>query len=394
MYKFKDAGMLVPAYIYAEKGSIEKSCMEQVRNMSSLPFIFHHTALNPDGHKGYGMPIGGIVATRSVVIPNAVGADIGCAVMAVKTNLVHRNVTSSKLKQALGRIRQLVPVGFEKHGAGRTSQLVSKMSKEYLPGGVIEREWANAARSLGTLGGGNHFIEIQAGDDGYTYLMVHSGSRNLGFQVARHYNDIAIALNKKWFSIVPKENELAFLPLDSAEGYEYMDAMRYCVEYAAMNRKFIMVDVKKAISSIFDKVEFGDPIDAPHNYAAMENHFGKNVLVHRKGAIRARNGELGLIPGSQGTSSYIIEGKGCPDSFESCSHGAGRRMSRTQARRELDLAGEKKRLDNAGVIHSVRNEKDLDEAPGAYKDIETVMANQADLVRVLVELKPLAVIKG
>jgi len=373
---------------------IEDGALTQAKNLANLPFIFKHIALMPDCHQGYGMPIGGVMATKDVIVPNAVGVDIGCGVMAVKTNLVHRNVTSGKLRQVLAKVRQLVPVGFEKHGAGRTSQLVSKMSREYLAGGVVEREWANATRSLGTLGGGNHFIEIQAGDDGYVYLMIHSGSRNLGFQVARHYNDIAIALNKKWFSIVPKEHELAFLPLDSAKGYEYIDAMRYCVEYAAMNRRFIMVGVKKAMSSIFDKVEFDDPIDVAHNYAAMENHFGQNVMIHRKGAIRARGGELGLIPGSQGTSSYIVEGKGCKDSFESCSHGAGRRMSRTQARRELDLAGEKKRLDNAGVIHSVREKKDLDEAVGAYKDIEVVMANQADLVRVLVELKPLAVIKG
>jgi len=373
---------------------IEDGALAQAKNLANLPFIFKHIALMPDCHQGYGMPIGGVMATKGVIVPNAVGVDIGCGVMAVKTNIEIHDVKAAELRQVLGEIRQLVPVGFEKHKADRACQLDGKMSREFLPGGIVEYEWDNAVRSLGTLGGGNHFIEIQAGSDGYVYLMIHSGSRNLGFQVAKYYNNIAIVSNEKWFSIVPKEYELAFLPLDSIEGQEYLCEMRYCVGYASMNREIIMAKVKQAIAAIIGGVEFYEHIDIAHNYAAMENHFGQNVLVHRKGATRARDGELGLIPGSQGTSSYLVEGKGCPDSFESCSHGAGRRMSRTQARRELDLAGEKKRLDNAGVIHSVRNKKDLDEAAGAYKDIEVVMANQADLVRVLVELRPLAVIKG
>jgi len=372
---------------------IEDGALAQAKHLANLPFAFKHIALMPDCHQGYGMPIGGVMAARGVIVPNAVGVDIGCGVMAVKTNLEHHDIKAGELKQVLGAIRQFVPVGFEKHRDDPSGQLTSKMSNGYIPEGIVEREWDNAVRSLGTLGGGNHFIEIQAGSDGYVCLMVHSGSRNLGFQVAKHYNNIAVASNKEWFSAVPKEHKLAFLPLDSAEGYEYLCEMRYCVGYAATNREIIMAKVKQAMAAIID-VEFFEHIDIAHNYAAMENHFGQNVMVHRKGAIRARNGEIGLVPGSQGTSSYIIEGKGCQDSFESCSHGAGRRMSRTQARRELDLADEKKRLDDAGIIHSVCNKKDLDEAAGAYKDIMTVMANQADLVRVLVELEPLAVIKG
>lgn len=188
--------------------------------------------------------------------------------------------------------------------------------------------------------------------------------------------------------------ELAFLPLDSKEGMSYRVEMEYCVDFALSNRRLMMERVKESVSDICPDVEYNDMINIAHNYAAMEHHFRKNVMIHRKGATKAQAGQLGIIPGSQGTSSYIVEGLGNKDSFESCSHGAGRKMGRKQAQKELSLDVEKKRLDDMGVIHSIRNERDLDEATGAYKDIETVMENQLDLVKVLVKLTPLAVIKG
>jgi len=368
---------------------IEDGAMNQAKNLANLPFVFRHIALMPDCHQGYGMPIGGVMATRRVVVPNAVGVDIGCGMMAVQTSL-EVNASQDTIKKALSQIRKLVPTGFQKHNEPKN--VVCMPNDAFGP--IIDREFVNARKSLGTLGGGNHFIEIQAGSDGYIYLMIHSGSRNLGLQVAKHYNNLAVDLNEKWFSVVPKKYELAFLPLDSEEGQSYLIEMQYCVKFALANREEMMVRVKEAISYTFGDVWFSVPINIAHNYVAMEHHFGQNVLVHRKGAIKAQDGQFGIIPGSQGTASYIVEGKGNKESFESCSHGAGRKMGRKQAQKMLDLEIEKKRLDDIGVIHAIRNVKDLDEAPGAYKDISKVMENQSDLVNILVELKPLAVIKG
>lgn len=366
---------------------IEDGALDQAKNLANLPFIFKHVAIMPDSHQGYGMPIGGVMATLGVVVPNAVGVDIGCGMCALKTSLTGINVDS--LKKIMNRIRQSIPVGFKRHTTPQDGMI------DLHDGCIIsEREYANAATSLGTLGGGNHFIEIQKGSDGYIWIMIHSGSRNLGKQVADHYNKLAVNLNEEWRSEVPKEWQLAFLPLDSTEGYDYMREMQFCVDFALANRRLMMEKVKGIIADEKQGASFGEMINIAHNYAAMENHFGKNVMVHRKGATKATIDQLGIIPGSQGTVSYIVKGKGNVESFQSCSHGAGRRMGRKQAQRELNLTEEIKRLDDLGVIHNIRTEKDLDEAAGAYKDITTVMENQTDLVEIVVELKPLAVIKG
>jgi len=268
----------------------------------------------------------------------------------------------------------------------------------------VSSEFDNAVKSLGTLGGGNHFIEIQNGDDGHIWIMIHSGSRNLGFKVANHYNKLSQELNEKWHSSVPKEQGLAFLPVDSEGGQNYIKEMNYCVEFALANRKLMMDRVleifdneTKRFNNITAQKLIGsvEPmINIAHNYASLENHFGQNVWVHRKGATKATEGLTGIIPGSQGTASYIVEGLGNKESFMSCSHGAGRKMSRTKAKNELDLKKEIKKLDNKGVIHGIRCKNDLDEASSAYKDIEEVMDNQKDLVKILVKLSPLAVIKG
>ena len=223
--------------------------------------------------------------------------------------------------------------------------------------------------------------------------MIHSGSRNLGKKVADHYNKIAKDLNEQWFSSVPKEWDLAFLPLDTEEGKSYMDEMQYCVDFAFANRKLMMDNICKIFKDETGCV-FGEMINIAHNYAKMENHFGKNVLVHRKGATSAKLGELGIIPGSQGTASYIVRGKGNVDSFMSCSHGAGRAMGRKDAQRKLNLEDEISKLDKQGIIHGIRNVSDLDEASGAYKDIECVISSQLDLIEPLVKLIPHAVIKG
>jgi len=240
---------------------------------------------------------------------------------------------------------------------------------------------------LGTLGGGNHFIEIQKGSDGHIWVMIHSGSRNLGYKVANQYNEEANELNEKWHTSVPKEHQLAFLPVDSQLGKEYMTEMNYCVDFALANRKLMM----DRILDIFG-VEHDPMINIAHNYASLENHFGKNVFIHRKGATLAREGTVGIIPGSMGTKSYIVEGLGNKESFESCSHGAGRKMGRGEAIRSLNLEEEQAKME--GVLGKPRTQQDLEEAPGAYKDIDVVMDNQKDLVKILVELRPLGVIKG
>jgi tRNA-splicing ligase RtcB len=373
---------------------IEDGALAQVRNLANLPFVFKHIAIMPDSHLGYGMPIGAVMATQGVIIPNAVGVDIGCGMCAVKTSLT--DLSQDALKKILGGIRSKIPAGFSKHNQRQDESLMPSLDHLiYLGGSVVADNYDRAMQQLGTLGGGNHFIEIQKGDDGYIWLMIHSGSRNLGHTVAKGYNKAATVLHRKWHTSVPEKWQLAFLPLDSDEGQAYLKEMQYCVEYAFANRKLMMDRTLNCVREVVgNEVSAYRIINVAHNYAAMENHFDENVMVHRKGATSARNGQFGIIPGSQGTSSYIVEGKGNPESFGSCSHGAGRLMSRTAAKNTLNLESEKKRLDDHGVIHGMRNVKDLDEAPGAYKDIKTVMRNQEDLVSIEVELKPLAVVKG
>ena len=227
--------------------------------------------------------------------------------------------------------------------------------------------------------------------------MIHSGSRNFGYKVGTYYSNIAKSLCQKWYSNISNlssEESGAFLPISTPEAKECMVALEYLAEFAKASRKLMLENTKRCILEVFGHVTFEKEIDVHHNYVRYEHHFGSDVLIHRKGAVSAREGEIGIIPGSQATPSYIVEGKGNPDSFMSCSHGAGRTMSRKQAKNTLDFEEEKRKLDEAGVIHSMRSAEELDEAPSAYKDIDVVMENQKDLVNILVKLEPLAVIKG
>lgn len=367
----------------------EDGALDQARNLAKLPFAFRQICLMPDVHQGYGMPIGGIMAANGVVVPNAVGVDIGCGVCAVRTSWYTIDMVT--LKTILSGIRERIPLGFNKHSEPQDDKWMPMGGG---PRTTITPEYLNAQKSLGTLGGGNHFIEIQRDDENYIWIMVHSGSRNLGKKVADYYNKLAIDINERYFSRVPKEWELAFLPLDSDDGREYLQEMQYCVDFALANRSLMMERIKECFVDIDHNIDFHPTINIAHNYARMENHFGRNVMVHRKGATSARDNETGIIPGSQGTSSYIVSGYGNPESFMSCSHGAGRAMGRKQAERTLDLMEEQKRLDDKGILHSIRGVHDLDEASGAYKDIDVVMKEQSDLVRIVRKLEPLAVIKG
>lgn len=378
---------------------IESGAIDQARNVASLPFAYKWVALMPDCHQGYGMPIGGVLAADGVVIPNAVGVDIGCGMIAVKSCIKVKDFSKENLKKIMGEIRKSVPVGFKKHKEPQTGMplsIINDIKDNY----ITFQEFNNARLSLGTLGGGNHFIEIQKGDDGYVWIMIHSGSRNLGLKVANHYNKLAKELNKTWHIKVPESFDLAYLPINSKEGKMYLEEMNYCLEFAQTNRDTMM----KAVQNCFYKILYGEDnpvnplfesaINIHHNYANIEHHFGKNVIVHRKGATSAEKGQLGIIPGSQGTCSYIVKGLGNIESFKSCSHGAGRLMGRNDAKRRLNLEVEKKKLDDKGIVHGIRTVSDLDEASGAYKDIDVVMENQKDLVEIVIKLEPMGVIKG
>lgn len=371
--------------------SPEENALAQARNLANLPFVFRQVCLMPDTHEGYGMPIGGVIATQGAVIPNAVGVDIGCGMLALQTSL--KEIDLAALKRIVGTMRKTIPVGFDHHKEPQDESLMPLLD-DPARYSEVSRQYRSACKQLGTLGGGNHFIEVQKGSDGHIWFMIHSGSRNLGLKVASRHNRIAVDLNEQWHVAVPKKWELAFLPLDSEEASEYLREMRYCLEFALANRRLMASRVRDAFRDEIPDITFVEEINIHHNYAALENHFGENVLVHRKGATSAREGELGIIPGSQGTSSYIVRGKGNPDSFMSCSHGAGRKMGRQAAIRNLDLESEKKALEEKGILHALRGKKDLEEAAGAYKDIDVVMEEQRDLVDIMVRLEPLAVIKG
>ena len=374
--------------------NIEESAIRQIENLTTLPFLFHHLAIMPDVHTGMGMPIGGVLACEDAVIPNAVGVDIGCGMCAVKTNWKVSDIPTEVLrKQIMRGIRKRIPLGMDHH---KEAQDV-----KYLPEGhdidameIVKRRINAITKEVGTLGGGNHFIELQKDEEDTLWIMVHSGSRNLGKQVGDHYNKIAAKFNKLWHSVVPPDINLPFLPQGISEFGKYWKEMQYCVDFALCNRKLMMERIEEVLADALPGIEFEPMINIAHNYASFENHFGKDVFVHRKGATLARKGVVGIIPGSQGTASYIVEGLGNPDSFCSCSHGAGRVLSRKMAIKTLDMAEEVARLEAKGIVHAIRSQDDMQEASGAYKDIEEVIANEADLVKVKTRLLPVAVIKG
>jgi tRNA-splicing ligase RtcB (3'-phosphate/5'-hydroxy nucleic acid ligase) len=373
-------------------GRCGAGALEQARNLANLPFAFRHIALMPDCHQGFGMPIGGVLATREVIIPNAVGVDIGCGMCAVQTSL--HEVDRKSLKSLMAGIRELVPLGFKRHNKPQDPARMPELEfPEDMP--VVSQEYESATYQVGSLGGGNHFIEVQKGSDGQVWIMVHSGSRNIGKQVADHYNRLAVQLNEQQRNPLPRSWQLAALLVESGPGRQYIREMNYCIEFAFANRRLMMDNILSVFSDHFGgEFRTAPMINIAHNYAAPETHFGQLVMVHRKGATKASRETTGIIPGSQGANSFIVRGKGNKESFESCSHGAGRVMGRKEAIRSLDLDEEIRKLEEKGIIHAIRSKGDLEEAASAYKDIAQVMKNQDDLVDILVELQPLAVIKG
>ena len=373
---------------------VEETAMRQIENLTTLPFLHHHLAIMPDVHAGMGMPIGGVLACDGAVIPNAVGVDIGCGMCAVKTNWKMEDLPAHVIrKEIMKGIRARIPLGMEHHKEAQDAK--------YLPQGhnidkmeIVKRRQISILHEVGTLGGGNHFIELQKDEEGNLWIMIHSGSRNLGKQVGDYYNKIAVSLNEKWHSVVSPEIRLPFLPHGTREFGAYWNEMKYCIDFALCNRRLMMERIQEVIADSLKGIEFEPMINIAHNYAAFEHHFDKDVIVHRKGATLAREGVISIIPGSQGTASYIVEGLGNPDSFCSCSHGAGRVLSRKAAIKTLDMDAEVRNLEAKGIIHAIRCQDDMQEASGAYKDIDTVIANESDLVKVKTKLLPIAVIKG
>ena len=374
--------------------NVEESAMRQIENLTTLPFLFHHLAIMPDVHTGMGMPIGGVLACKNAVIPNAVGVDIGCGMCAVKTNWKVSDIPTDVLrKQIMRGIRKRIPLGMDHHKEPQDAK--------YLPTGhdidsmeIVKRRQNAILHEVGTLGGGNHFIELQKDGDDALWIMIHSGSRNLGKLVGEYYNNIATTLNVRWHSVVSPELKLSFLARETREFGMYWNEMKYCIDFALCNRKLMMERIEEVLADSLQGIEFEPMINIAHNYASWEHHFGENVIVHRKGATLAREGVIGIIPGSQGTASYIVEGLGNPESFCSCSHGAGRVLSRGMAIKTLDMQQEVEQLEAKGIIHAIRSQNDMQEASGAYKDIEEVIANETDLVKVKTRLLPVAVIKG
>jgi tRNA-splicing ligase RtcB len=374
-------------------GDVEPGAMKQAVNLSNHPGLFHHVALMPDCHPGYGMPIGGVIASPDAVIPYAVGVDIGCGICATPTSLRVELLSTKKVGQVLGLLKRDVPVG--EGNAHRQRQTWNEF--ERLPDWLDSHTRDLAWRNLGTLGGGNHFMEMQKSDDGSVWLMIHTGSRNLGYRIAEHHHRAAMITCGAELQRLP-DRDLAWLSTASREGKRYIAEMNLALDYAAENRQRIMGRFRDAVITVFPAAIFGEEINIHHNYASLERHFGRDVWVHRKGATSAVLDEPGVIPGSMGTPSFIVRGLGNPDSFSSCSHGAGRRMGRKAASRILSENECDRSME--GIVFDgwrSRGKKrgfDLSEAPAAYKDIEVVMKSQADLVESVVRLRPVGVVKG
>jgi tRNA-splicing ligase RtcB len=385
--------------------AVEPDALKQIGNVSRLPILAGPVAVMPDVHVGKGATVGTVIPTKAAIIPAAVGVDIGCGMIAVKTNL-----TASDLPENLGRIRSQierdVPVGFEFHddpldpkGSFQANELVRRMkelesrfAKLRILGRIGRLVTARMWRQLGSLGGGNHFIEICLDTAGGVWIMLHSGSRNVGKTIGEGAMNMAKEVAKRVDRELP-DRDLAWLDEGTPEFDAYVEALAWAQEYAALNRDLMLHLVHGAVEKALGReVRFvGEATNCHHNYARVEEHFGESVWITRKGAVSARRGEMGIIPGSMGARSFIVRGKGNEASYCSCSHGAGRRMSRSAAKRAFSRADVVKQT--AGV-ECRKDEGVVDEIPGAYKDIEAVMAAQSDLVEVVATLKQVLCVKG
>ena len=387
----------VPVKVYTR--DIEASARQQLVNISQLPIVHHHVAAMPDVHHGIGATVGSVIPTLRAIIPAAVGVDIGCGMIAARLSLTASDLEEKSVKKVFAQISRDVPVGFGQHDERDARTDAAKPFRRELlrileqHPGVEKRVGKNSSwvRQIGTLGGGNHFIEVCLDEAQQAWVMLHSGSRGIGNAIGTYF----IALAKKDAERVQMrlpDRDLAYFTEGAQHFGDYVAAVGWAQDYARANRTEMMELVLEALHRHLPAFEVTtEAVNCHHNYVERETHYGESVWVTRKGAIRARRGELGIIPGSMGTRSYIVRGKGNAESFDSCAHGAGRRMSRTQAEKQFSIA------DLAAQTDGVVCRKDqgvLDEIPGAYKDIDTVMANQDDLVEVVHTLKQVLCVKG
>ena len=387
----------VPVKIWTD--DVDERSKEQLTNIANLPFVHHHVAAMPDVHLGIGATVGSVIATHRAIIPAAVGVDIGCGMVAARLSLTANEVDEKSLKKIFNQITRDVPVGRGQHADEHV--LVSTV-KPFEPGlkALLERhpellksfgkqsKWTN---QMGTLGGGNHFIEVCLDESEQVWVMLHSGSRGIGNAIADYFIKLAKRDMERWMIQLP-DQDLAYFPEGSEHFEDYVQAVHWAQEYAMVNRQAMLTIVLQALARHLPAITVTtQAVNCHHNYVEKEHHFDADVWVTRKGAIRAREGELGIVPGSMGARSFIVRGKGHPESFCSSAHGAGRRMSRTAAQKEFtekDLVTQ-----TEGVI--CRKDKGVvDEIPSAYKDIDVVMANQSDLTEILHTLKQVVCVKG
>jgi tRNA-splicing ligase RtcB len=384
---------------------VEPEAMAQVENIARMPFVFRHVALMPDVHKGIGATVGSVVATKGAIIPASVGVDIGCGMMAVETTLPGRHLPDN-LKPLRRAIESAVPHGRTDNGGRNDRGAWGRPPPEVQAAWTPFERWlktfsekhpkvaeSNGYRQLGTLGTGNHFIEVCLDERDQVWFMLHSGSRGLGNRIGSYFIELAKRDMGALLGDLP-DKDLAYLKEGTKHFDDYVEAVGFAQQYARENREVMMRAVIAALRRVDGLPPFATMetvVNCHHNYVERERHFGHDVLVTRKGAVRARAGDLGIIPGSMGARSYIVRGKGNADSFQSCSHGAGRVMSRTEAKKRFTVA------DHEAATKGVECRKDkdvIDETPGAYKDIDAVMAAQRELVDVVHTLKQVVCVKG
>jgi tRNA-splicing ligase RtcB len=410
MFKHKTEKMKVPAHIWMDKSefaNLTDKTKQQIENLGQLPFVYDHISIMPDAHQGYGVPIGTVFASKDAVVINGAGSDIGCGMVYLETNIPAKllretETGSGSLAQMLsGSIRRDIPTGYKKHGVKQENAHFDAIKSHIDGPKPLLEELEVANYSLKTLGGGNHFIQYSEDQNGMLSIMIHSGSRHLGYVIAEYFNDVAKKLNKKWLYRDEYYKNLSFLPINSKEGKEYLRWMYLALAFARQNRK-MMLDVafdklKKNITKYtgFKNIEVTKRVNAHHNYCDIENHFGENVYVHRKGAIRARKKDWGIIPGSMGSASYIVKGKQSNDSFHSASHGAGRTLGRREAKDKYSVQEVMEDLQHQQITLGKDEKEDVaEEYKLAYKDIDKVIENEKDLVEPRLKLKPVVVIKG
>jgi tRNA-splicing ligase RtcB (3'-phosphate/5'-hydroxy nucleic acid ligase) len=383
--------------------NVEPSAMEQITGIINHPCLFHHVAIMPDVHAGKGATIGSVIPLTNAIIPSAVGVDIGCGMVAVKTSLRIVDL-QPQIEKVHHSIQRSIPTGYRHRGDDQLDIIHQSPAETFLQWIQYyekDKRWNQnkIINQLGTLGGGNHFIELQS-DGEFVWIMVHSGSRNIGKKIADTYIDLAKKVCRE--TTAP---DLEFFDADSLEGQDYIQHQKFALEFAFNNRMIMVESIKKEILYYFSEITFEPTINIHHNYVQLESHYGQDVWVHRKGATRVTSDIIGIIPGSMGSPSYLVKGTDNAESYNSCSHGAGRKMSRTVARGKMDrktgvmkttgvLTLEDFKSDMNGVFTTDVDLNHLDEAPRAYKDIDKVMEDQKDLVVIIQKLLPIMNIKG